>query len=101
MTTRSDHWGMTTKDWTRTLVSSAQLRVMPLHAVTEVYDEPGVRRRLAVELDALPEVDRAAVAAAAGWAVRLHAGQRRTREPYVNHTLRVTLRMLCHYRLTD
>lgn len=82
-------------------VSAAQLRVMPLHAVTEVYGEPGLRRRLLLELDSLPEVHRTAVAEAARWAGELHAGQRRTREPYLNHPLRVTLRMLCHYRVSD
>ncbi|WP_307835648.1 HD domain-containing protein [Paractinoplanes ferrugineus] len=41
------------------------------------------------------------VAEAAKWAATLHADQARTREPYVNHVLRVALRMLCHYRVTD
>ncbi|MGK5680154.1 HD domain-containing protein [Actinoplanes sp. URMC 104] len=74
---------------------------MPLHAITEVYGEPGLQRRLAAELDQLAGPGRNAVADAAGWAGELHARQRRTREPYVNHVLRVTLRMLCHYRVDD
>ncbi len=74
---------------------------MPLHAVTEIHGEAGLRRRLALDLHRLPGPDNAAVAAAAAWAADLHAGQRRTREPYLNHLLRVTLRMLCHYRVTD
>ncbi|MEV6492627.1 hypothetical protein AB0M20_29005 [Actinoplanes sp. NPDC051633] len=82
-------------------VSKAQLRVMPLHAITEVCGEPGLRRRLALELLALPDDDRRAVGAATRWAAELHQGQRRTREPYVNHPLRVTLRMLCHYWVAD
>lgn len=88
-----DHERMTTSD--------AQLTVMPLHAVTEVYGEAGLRRRLDLELRRLPPEGRTAVGSAADWASRLHAGQRRTREPYVNHPLRVTLRMLVHYRVTD
>ncbi|MCY1143997.1 HD domain-containing protein [Actinoplanes sp. Pm04-4] len=82
-------------------VSAAQLRVMPLHAVTEVHGEPGLRRRFTLELDRLPAEHRGTVADAAGWAAQLHAGQGRTREPYVNHLWRVTLRLLCHYRVTD
>ena len=35
------------------------------------------------------------------WASVLHAGQRRTREPYVNHLLRVTIRIICYYQVTD
>ncbi|WP_250002114.1 HD domain-containing protein [Actinoplanes sp. M2I2] len=82
-------------------VSAAQLRVMPLHAVTEVYGTRGLRCRLTVEADRLPDDIRRPVLDAARWANALHTGQRRTREPYVNHVLRVTLRMLCHYRVTD
>src|SRR4051812_36092991 len=84
-----------------TPVPAAQLLVMPLHAVTEIHGEPGLRRRLALELDRLPAGDRRVVAGAAGWAAGLPARQRRTREPYLNHLLRVTLRILCYYRVSD
>ena len=80
-------------------IPSAQLRVMPLHAVTEVYGEAGLRRRLTLELDRLPATHRDEVACAARWAATLHADQHRSREPYLNHPLRVTLRMLCHLSL--
>jgi hypothetical protein len=91
---------MTTKDdYLR--VSATQLRVMPLHAITELYGEPGLRRRFTLELDQIPEARRGAVADACEWAADLHAGQRRTREPYLSHVLRVTLRILCYYRVTD
>jgi (p)ppGpp synthase/HD superfamily hydrolase len=78
-----------------------QLLVMPLHAITEVHGEAGLRERLALELERLPPGDREVVRDAAGWAGELHAGQRRTREPYVNHPLRVTLRILCYYHVCD
>jgi (p)ppGpp synthase/HD superfamily hydrolase len=32
---------------------------------------------------------------------RLHAGDRRQREPYACHPLRVTIRILSHYRVSD
>lgn len=82
-------------------VPAAQLLVMPLHAITEIHGEAGLRQRLTLELGRLPAADRRTVADAADWAARLHAGQRRTREPYLNHLLRVTLRILCYYRITD
>jgi hypothetical protein len=91
---------MTTKDFHQNQPSAAQLRVMPLHAVTEVFGAPGLRRRLTLELAHLPQSAHSVVADAAGWADQLHAGQQRTREPYVNHVLRVTLRMLCYYKVT-
>jgi (p)ppGpp synthase/HD superfamily hydrolase len=82
-------------------VPAAQLLVMPLHAITEIHGEDGLRRRLTLELHRLPAAHRRVVADAADWAAQLHAGQRRTREPYLNHLLRVTLRILCYYRITD
>lgn len=74
---------------------------MPLHAVTEVYGQAGLAQRLTHELRRLPPGARDSVADAARWAQHLHADQRRTREPYANHVLRVALRILCHYRVTD
>lgn len=92
---------MTTNGENHPRVAAAQLRVMPLHAVTELHGEPGLRRRFTLELDRIPETHRGAVADACAWAADLHSGQRRSREPYLSHVLRVTLRMLCHYRVVD
>ena len=83
------------------MITSQQLLVMPLHAITEIHGTAGLRRRLTLDLDRLPADDRRTVTGAAEWATQLHAGQRRTREPYLNHLLRVTLRILCYYRITD
>ncbi|MCO1659996.1 HD domain-containing protein [Pseudonocardia humida] len=84
-------------------LSPAYLRSLPLHAVTEVYGEPGLRRRLELELEALADtgVDRVPIDRAFALADRLHRADRRVREPVVNHLLRVTLRILCHYRIRD
>ncbi|MFC7532405.1 HD domain-containing protein [Actinoplanes sp. GCM10030250] len=92
---------MTTRDDQPARIPATQLRIMPLHAVTEVYGEAGLQRRLAVESDRLAPPHRRTLADAAAWATQVHAGQHRTREPYINHPLRVTLRILCHYRVTD
>jgi (p)ppGpp synthase/HD superfamily hydrolase len=82
-------------------LDTAQLAAMPLHAITEVYGEAGLTQRLSHEIGRLPADARYSIADAAGWALRLHADQRRTREPYANHVLRVALRILCHYKVTD
>jgi (p)ppGpp synthase/HD superfamily hydrolase len=82
-------------------MNPARLLSMPLHAVTEVYGEAGLRERLTLELPRLPAADRSTVEDAATWAAQLHAAQRRTREPYLNHVLRVAIRILCYYRVTD
>ncbi len=74
---------------------------MPLHAITEVYGEQGLRDRFALEIKALPDAAQEQLADALDYASALHEGQRRVREPYLNHLLRVTLRILCYYRVTD
>jgi (p)ppGpp synthase/HD superfamily hydrolase len=74
---------------------------MPLHAITEVYGEEGLRDRFALELEALPRPAQEQLSAVLAYVSVLHEGQRRVREPYLNHLLRVTLRILCYYRITD
>jgi hypothetical protein len=51
-----------------------------------------------MEIERFPPADRPGALALAG---RLHAADRRQREPYANHLLRVTIRILSHYRVTD
>jgi hypothetical protein len=77
------------------------LAQMPLHAVTSVHGEVGLRERLLIEIAQFPAADRARVGDALALASRLHAGDRRQREPYVNHLLRVTVRIVSHYRVTN
>jgi len=74
---------------------------MPLHAVTSVHGEAGLRERLLIEIAQFPAADRARAGAALALASQLHARDRRQREPYVNHLLRVTVRIVSHYRVTD
>jgi (p)ppGpp synthase/HD superfamily hydrolase len=80
---------------------SRLLARMPLHAITSVHGEPGLRERLLLEIARFPAADRARAGDALALALRLHARDRRQREPYGNHPLRVTIRILSHYRVTD
>lgn len=77
------------------------LAVMRLHAITAVHGEDGLRERLGIEAGRFPAADRARIEAALWWMSRLHARDRRQREPYCNHPLRVAIRILSHYRVTD
>jgi HD domain len=77
------------------------LAAMPLHAITSTYGEHGLRDRLALELAGLPPADRRQVEAALDLAARLHAADRRQREPYLNHLLRVAIRILSYYGVRD
>ena len=74
---------------------------MPLHAITEVYGEAGLRERFALELCELPPADRRQLEEALELAARLHADDRRTREPYLNHLLRVAIRIMRYYGIRD
>jgi len=83
-------------------VPSAQyLRTMPLHAITEVYGEAGLRRRFEAEIAELPAPTRETLVEALDLASDLHRDDRRSREPYVNHLLRTTIRIMHYYHVTD
>jgi hypothetical protein len=76
--------------------------VMPLHAVTAMYGEQGLRARFAAEIARFPDTaGREQATRALQLAGDLHAADRRQREPYVNHLLRVALRIICHYGVDD
>ena len=70
------------------------LATMPLHAITSTYGEEGLRERFALEIASWPQADRARLERALDLATRLHAGDRRDREPYLNHLLRVAIRII-------
>ena len=74
---------------------------MPLHAITSVHGEAGLRERLLMEIAQFPAADRDRATDALALASRLHAADRRQREPYASHLLRVAIRILSHYRVTD
>ena len=74
---------------------------MPLHAITSVHGEPGLRERLAIEIAGFAPADRDRVQQALALASRLHAADRRQNEPYLNHLLRVAIRVISHYRAAD
>jgi hypothetical protein len=77
------------------------LAAMPLHAITTLYGEAGLRERFAMEIATFPSSDRRRLEAALELAARLHADDRRQREPYLNHLLRVAIRILSHYGVHD
>src|SRR5260370_16778780 len=71
--------------------------MMPLHAITSTYGEEGLRARFAAEIQRWPEADRHRLNQALDLAGRLHAGDLRETEPYVNHLLRVPIPIISHY----
>lgn len=85
-------------------MDSAQRRLlatMPLHAITSTYGEEGLRERFAAEAASFGEQDQRQLNRALDLAARLHADDRREREPYVNHLLRVAIRIVSHYGVRD
>jgi hypothetical protein len=77
------------------------IATMPLHAITATYGEEGLRERFAVEAASYSPDDRRRMERALDLAARLHAGDRRQREPYLNHLLRVAIRIMSHYGVHD
>jgi hypothetical protein len=86
---------------TLSTVEGRLLATMSLHAITAVYGEGGLRARLLIEAGRLPGAQRDRIGAALALMSRLHERDRRQREPYSCHPLRVTIRILSHYRVTD
>ncbi len=74
---------------------------MPLHAITSTYGEQGLRARFAAEAQTWPRPDQARLNRALDLAARLHSADRREHEPYVNHLLRVAIRIMSHYGVRD
>jgi hypothetical protein len=74
---------------------------MPLHAITSTYGEEGLRARFAIEIARQPGPDQRCLKRALALAGRLHTADRREQEPYVNHLLRVAIRVMSHYGVDD
>lgn len=79
----------------------AYLATMPMHAITEIHGEPGLLARFRLELRAFDEAARERLTEALDLAAELHRDDRRVREPYLNHLLRVAIRMMHHYQVRD
>jgi (p)ppGpp synthase/HD superfamily hydrolase len=82
-------------------MAARMLLTMPLHAITEVYGEPGLRDRLELEIRSFPANEQPVLREALALAADLHADDRRTREPYLNHLLRVAVRIISYYGVRD
>ena len=87
-------------------LSDAEIRLlptMPLHAITSVHGAAGLKRRLLIEIAPFSARDRRRVDGACSLMSLAHACDRRQREPYANHPLRVAIRILSpgHYRVRD
>jgi (p)ppGpp synthase/HD superfamily hydrolase len=83
-------------------VNYGRLAILPLHAVTTLYGTAGLRARLALEAHYVASHnDQIKISQAASLADQLHADDRRQSEPYINHPLRVALRIMCHYNVLD
>src|SRR5712692_2527771 len=54
----------------------AVLAAMPLHAITTLHGEAGLRQRLAAEIAPMPQADRERIERALALAARLHAQDR-------------------------
>jgi (p)ppGpp synthase/HD superfamily hydrolase len=78
-----------------------KLLAMPIHIVTSRYGLPGLRELLAAEIEGFAPTDRERIARALRLALLLHAQDQRVSEPYANHVLRVAIRIVRHYQVSD
>ena len=78
-----------------------RIAAMPLHQITAIHGEAGLRFRFAQEATRLSDDERIKTHRALALAGYLHHGDRRQNEPCINHPLRVALRIVCHYDVLD
>jgi hypothetical protein len=77
------------------------LAEMPLHAITSVHGEPGLRERLAIEVAAFPAAERTRSVRHLAWLPGCTPRTGGSARPYVSHLLRVAIRIISHYRVRD
>lgn len=78
------------------------LAEMPLHSLTLEFGFDGLARRFEIEKAKLPEEGQALVSQAYEMAMRVHAADvRKSGEPTHNHLLRVAIRLMHHYGVSD
>lgn len=77
------------------------LDTMPMHAITEIHGEPGLLERFRLEIRHFDAEQQQRLTEALDLAAELHRDDRRVREPYLNHLLRVAIRMMHHYQVHD
>ncbi|MEV5647506.1 HD domain-containing protein [Nocardia sp. NPDC052254] len=81
-------------------IGAGILAAMPLHTLSDVHGESGLRQRLLLEAERkLPDPER--VTAALDFVADLHRSDSYGREPYLNHLLRVAIRIVSHYEVHD
>jgi hypothetical protein len=95
-------WVSPSSDLESRAPSRRLLSVMPLHVISTLYGENGLRERFAMETSEFGDpAERRRMKRALRLVGGLHAADCRQREPYVNHLLRVALRIACHYAVRD
>ncbi|MBR7835796.1 HD domain-containing protein [Actinospica durhamensis] len=88
-------------------INRKKLLTMPIHIVSSRYGLPGLRELLSAEIEeseraeAFTDAERARIARAERLGSLLHAQDRRVSEPYANHLLRVAIRIIRRYQVSD
>jgi (p)ppGpp synthase/HD superfamily hydrolase len=83
-------------------ISNRRLLEMKIHQVDTNWGTQGLHRMLAAVIRNFDEADQATIMRAERIAARLHARDLRTgNRPYVNHLLRVTIRIAHYYHVRD
>jgi (p)ppGpp synthase/HD superfamily hydrolase len=78
-----------------------RLLSLSLEEITEQLGEEGLRERFSLEIKRFTDDEQALIMGALELATMLHADERRAREPYINHVLRVAVRVMSDPELID
>ena len=82
-------------------VPQEDLPTLPLHTITEKYGTSGLLERFDIEMQTLDEPSQEQLEKALSFVSELHLKDTRSTEPYLNHLLRVCMRLKIYYKIED
>ena len=74
---------------------------MSIHDISILYGTEGLRQRFEIECGVFDSSERDLLSRSLDYATLLHQEDFRGSDPYINHPLRVALRIMAHYEIEE
>lgn len=77
------------------------IATMAIHGISNLYGTEGLKQRFEIESEVFSSSERDLLSRCLDYSTSLHSGDFRGSDPYINHPLRVALRIMAHYEIED